>query len=72
MRLKIKIKFGSKTSVKKGEEYEVTLTQAPEKGKANKQLIQVLSKYLKIPKTELKLVSGAKSRHKIVEIINRS
>ncbi|MBR1825874.1 MAG: DUF167 domain-containing protein [Alphaproteobacteria bacterium] len=38
---------------------KVYLTTAPEKGKANKELIKMLAKELKIPKQNIELISGA-------------
>ncbi len=45
---------------------KVKLTKAPEKGKANKMLIDILSKLLKIPKSNLKIVAGETSRNKLI------
>jgi len=72
MRVRVRVKFGSGTSVEEGDPMHVVLTQPPEKGKANKQLIQVLAEHFKIPKNNVKLVSGHLSRNKVVEILNRS
>ncbi|MCK5576083.1 MAG: DUF167 domain-containing protein [Sphingomonadales bacterium] len=40
----------------------------PEDGKANTALIKTLSKWLGVPKSQLSLATGAKSRHKTVHI----
>ena len=42
----------------------VSVTQAPEKGKANKALIAVLSKGLSLKKSQIELISGATSPEK--------
>ncbi len=47
---------------------KVAVTVAPENGKANAQLIKLLSKAWKIPKTRLTLVAGAKDRRKTLQI----
>lgn len=44
------------------------VTAVPEKGKANKALIALLSKTLKVPKTAISLVSGETARQKILRI----
>ena len=49
-------------------EYKVYLTCIPEKGKANKALLELLSDYFKISKSKIKIVSGEKSHNKIIEI----
>lgn len=49
-----------KVEIKKIDErrYKVKLTEAPEKDKANKQLVEVLADYFNVKKTALKIVSG--------------
>lgn len=44
------------------------VTAVPEKGKANKALIVLLSKTLKIPKTAISIASGETARQKILRI----
>ena len=44
------------------------LKSAPERGKANAELISLFSKKLKIPKTSIKIVLGATSRKKRLQI----
>lgn len=48
--------------------FEIKVRQPPEKNKANLATIKALSDYLDIPKTKIKIVGGAKSRFKILEI----
>lgn len=49
-------------------EYKVKLTAAPIDGKANKELIDLLSKTWKVPRSRLKITKGLKSRSKVVEV----
>ncbi|MGD9635346.1 MAG: DUF167 domain-containing protein [Pirellulales bacterium] len=42
----------------------VAVTAAPEKGKANKAIVEVLADALKLPKSSLELVSGETSQQK--------
>jgi uncharacterized protein (TIGR00251 family) len=44
------------------------VTAVPEKGKANKALVALLSKSLKVPKSTITVVSGETSRQKILRI----
>lgn len=56
-------------TVASGEEYlKISVTSIPEKGKANKELIDFLSKALKIPKTSMEIISGFLDRHKKIFI----
>lgn len=47
---------------------EISLKAPPEKNKANESLCQFLSKILKIPKSQIKIVKGKTARNKIVKI----
>ncbi|MDI6845183.1 MAG: DUF167 domain-containing protein [Candidatus Saccharicenans sp.] len=49
-------------------EYRARLNSPPEKGRANQELLELLSDYLKIPVSRLKIVKGKASREKWVEI----
>ena len=44
------------------------LKNPPEKGKANKELIDLLSKALSVPKQEIEIISGLTSRKKRVTL----
>lgn len=48
--------------------YEAKVDERAEGGKANKRLLEVLSVYLGVPKSSLRIVSGARSREKLVEV----
>jgi len=47
--------------------YKVYTRKPAIDGKANKHLIEMLSKYLKTKKNRIKIIKGFKSRNKIVE-----
>lgn len=49
-------------------QYIVRTTTAPLEGKANERVIQLLSKYLGLPKSALKIVRGEKMKKKVIEI----
>jgi len=50
--------------------YDVKVDEKPLGGRANKRLLEILSDYFKIPKSKIFIVSGTKSREKIVQIIS--
>ena len=43
---------------------KVCVTQSPEKGKANKAVVEVLSKTLRLKKSQIELIAGATSHQK--------
>jgi uncharacterized protein (TIGR00251 family) len=71
MRYNVKVRFSSDGSVKiEGEEIVVSIRSAPEKGKANQELVKVLSNYFGLHSNGIRIVSGYNSRNKIVEVID--
>ena len=52
-----------------GELYKVYVTVAPEQGKANKKMIDLLAEYFKVSKSQIRIIKGEISRNKIIEII---
>ncbi len=46
--------------------FKAKITVAPEKGKANAKVIELLSRHFNIPKSEIQIVSGLTSKQKRV------
>ncbi|MBX4187660.1 MAG: DUF167 domain-containing protein [Candidatus Doudnabacteria bacterium] len=53
------------------DEYKVWVTSAPAEGEANAALIEVLADYFNIAPSLIKIKSGNKSAHKLIEIPDR-
>ncbi|MBU5575418.1 MAG: DUF167 domain-containing protein [Nitrososphaerota archaeon] len=71
MILKIKVIPNSKIrKIEKSDILKVYVNSQPEKGKANIEVIELLSDYFKIKKSDIKILSGFKSKNKIIEIKN--
>jgi len=49
----------------------IGLTSRPEKGKANTELVKKLAKHFGVPSSRVNIISGHKSRDKIVEITEK-
>jgi len=47
---------------------KVYLTQSPQDGLANEQLVKLLAGHFKIKKYQIKITHGLKSRDKVIEI----
>ena len=74
-KLKLKVVPGaSNTSITGwlGDALKIRVVAAPEKGKANKEVLSLLSEVLSVPRANLSLVSGLSSPHKNVEVIGLS
>ncbi len=51
-----------------GDKISIGLSSKPVKGEANRELIRKLAKHFKISTSRIIIVSGSKSKNKIVEI----
>jgi uncharacterized protein (TIGR00251 family) len=55
-----------------GDTLRVKVQGAPVDGEANKDLIALLSKHLKVPKKRIEIISGHSSRKKLIKLRNIS
>jgi len=69
-KIRVHIKTGYKNSrvVLEGDIYKVFVKSLPKEGKANEELVEVLSEHFHIPKSNIEIKRGLKSRSKIVFI----
>ncbi|MDA8155866.1 MAG: DUF167 domain-containing protein [Actinomycetota bacterium] len=51
-----------------GDALKVKLTSAPVEGKANEELVELLSDFLKVKKSDIRILRGGTSKRKVVEI----
>ncbi|MBU4343610.1 MAG: DUF167 domain-containing protein [Candidatus Omnitrophica bacterium] len=49
--------------------YRIKVSSPPEKGKANKRIIELLSKEFGVKKRAIKIVSGEAANRKIIEVL---
>ena len=71
MKINIKVKPASRKNEVKiisDGSLEVRVTAVPEKGKANKAVIELLSKHFKVPKSAIVILRGKNTRNKIIKI----
>ena len=52
-----------------GNEIKITIRSKPELGKANHELIKLLSNHFQVSYDKIKIIQGIKSRKKIVQIL---
>ncbi len=67
IKVQVKAQKNKKGVEKKGEEYIIWTTQAPQKGKANADVIRQLAKVLQIPPSTLEIVRGHTSSIKYIK-----
>ena len=49
--------------------FEVRVDERAINGRANKRLLEIMAKYLGVPKSKVFIVRGAKTRDKIIEVL---
>ena len=71
MLIKVKVIPNSKKEeiAKKKDSFEIKVREKPINNKANKAVIIVLSSFLEISQKKIRIIKGAKTRNKIIEII---
>ena len=72
MKISVKVKPNSKQNLVEaaGEKsYIVRVKEKALEGKANEAVIRSLSEYFDIPKERIRVVSGVRSRNKIIEVV---
>ncbi len=68
MKFEVEVKFHKDFVKIEGNKILVGLTSRPEMGRANLELIKKLAKHFDVSSSQVRIVSGLKSRNKIVEI----
>jgi hypothetical protein len=74
MRIAVKVSAKSKQNkiVKiSTTEYKVYVSTAPERGKANEKVAELLSEYFGVSKSSVKILRGENTNKKLVEIIGK-
>lgn len=72
MKVFVKVRAGARKIgiIKRSEtNFEISVSEPPEKGKANKAVIRALAEYLKIAPSRISVAAGTTSKNKIMEII---
>ena len=70
-RLRLRVAPGARRSEiigRHGDAWRVRVSAAPERGRANDELLELLARTLELPRPQLTLVSGATSRDKLVRL----
>ena len=71
-RLRVRVAPGARRSEivgRYGDGWRVRVSAAPERGRANEEVLTLLANALRLQRPSLRLVAGASSRDKIVELV---
>ncbi len=71
MKVKVKVKPNSKTEElsQAGDTFVVKIKEPPKEGRANQAVIKLLAKYFSVSQGQVRILSGLRSRNKIVEVV---
>ena len=71
MKIQVRVKPNSKSEEvnQEGDNLVVKVKVPPREGKANQAVIKVLAKHFGVPQSRVRILSGARSRDKVIEIV---
>jgi hypothetical protein len=70
MKIQVKVKPNSKTEEvsQEGDSFIVKVKEPPKEGKANQAVIKLLAEHFRVPQSHVRILSGFKSRNKVIEV----
>ena len=70
MKIQVEVKPNSKTEEvsQESDSFIVRVKEPPREGKANQAVIKLLAEHFGVPKSQVRIVSGLRSRNKIIEV----
>jgi len=71
MKIQVRVKPNSKTEgvSREGDSFIVQVKEPPKEGRANRAVIKLLAEHFGVPQSQVKILSGFKSKNKVVEIV---
>ena len=73
MEIRVKIKPNSRTEElsQEGDSFIVKVKEPPREGKATQAVIKLLAQHFGVPQSQVRILSGFRSRNKVIEAIGR-
>jgi hypothetical protein len=70
MKIQVKVKPNSKTEevTQEGDSFIAKVKEPAKEGRANQAVIKLLAQYFGVPQNQLGILSGFKSKNKVIEI----
>jgi len=70
MKIQVKVKPGSKTEElsREGYSFIVKVKEPPKEGKANQAVIKLLAEHFGVPQSQVRILSGFRSKNKVIEV----
>ena len=73
MKIQVKVNPNSRTEElsQEGDSFMVKVKEPPKEGKANRAVIKLLAEHFGVPQSQIKILSGFRSRNKVIEVAER-
>jgi len=73
MKIQVKVKPSSRTEElgREGDSFMVKVKEPPQEGKANRAVIKLLAEHFGVPQSQIKILSGFRSRNKVIEVAEK-
>ena len=70
MKIQVKVKPNSKTEglSQEGDVFTVKVKEPPKEGKANQAVIKLLAEHFGVPQSQVRMLSGFKTKNKVSEV----
>jgi hypothetical protein len=70
VKVQVKVKPNSKTEElsQDGDSFVVKVKEPPKEGRANQAVIKLLAQHFGVPQSQIRIISGFKSRNKVIEV----
>ena len=70
MKIQVKVKPNSRTEEvsREGDDFVVKVREPPREGKANQAVITLLAEHLGVPRSQVRILSGFRSKNKVIEV----
>jgi uncharacterized protein (TIGR00251 family) len=74
MKIQVKVKPNSKTEEvsQERDSFTVKVKEPPKEGKANQAVIKLLAEHFGVPQSRVRILSGFRSRNKLIEVAEGS
>jgi uncharacterized protein (TIGR00251 family) len=71
MKIQVKVKPNSRTEdvSQEGASFIVRVQEPPREGKANQAVIKLLARHFRVPKSQVRILSGFRGRNKVIEVV---
>ena len=71
MRVQVKVKPNSKSEEvsREGDSFMVKVREPPREGRANQAVIKLLAEHFGVPKSQVRILSGFRSKNKVIEVV---